>query len=254
VPPDAVCIQCGYRLIGLPQSRCPECGRGFDPDDRGTYHVPGDARSTLVATLRRGWKRFVAAWFAPPSVPYLIVLAVVASSWTWHSSSWNGLRESLSADSDRQLWRLAGWLILLELTLRATVGVLAMCVGGRRPATPDGPSPRRRAAHWCAAVMLALLFVLMSARPWGALRHLRSALPEFQKVAEDYLAMRDLHPGSRRIGSFEVTRLFGRGQGYVFFAFGRGSGDTWGLVYDPHGLFPRRLGYELGGPWKLGRW
>ncbi len=31
------CIGCGYQLIGLPEPRCPECGRAFDPADPGTF-------------------------------------------------------------------------------------------------------------------------------------------------------------------------------------------------------------------------
>ena len=33
------CIGCGYELIGLQESRCPECGRGFDPTDPATIAV-----------------------------------------------------------------------------------------------------------------------------------------------------------------------------------------------------------------------
>jgi len=28
------CLGCGYDLRGLPENRCPECGRGVDPQDR----------------------------------------------------------------------------------------------------------------------------------------------------------------------------------------------------------------------------
>jgi hypothetical protein len=31
------CLDCGYDLHGLSENRCPECGRGFDPDDPATY-------------------------------------------------------------------------------------------------------------------------------------------------------------------------------------------------------------------------
>ena len=35
------CRQCGYSLYGLTESRCPECGKGFDPADPKTYrHAP----------------------------------------------------------------------------------------------------------------------------------------------------------------------------------------------------------------------
>ncbi len=31
------CLGCGYNLRGLPENRCPECGRTFDPDDPQSY-------------------------------------------------------------------------------------------------------------------------------------------------------------------------------------------------------------------------
>lgn len=31
---SGLCLQCGYDLTGLPEPRCPECGRGFDGDLR----------------------------------------------------------------------------------------------------------------------------------------------------------------------------------------------------------------------------
>jgi hypothetical protein len=36
-----LCIACGYALRGLPQPRCPECGRWFDPCEPRTMNVPG---------------------------------------------------------------------------------------------------------------------------------------------------------------------------------------------------------------------
>ena len=45
---DARCITCGYALIGLPKSRCPECGGTFDPADDRTYLTPGRPRLHVV--------------------------------------------------------------------------------------------------------------------------------------------------------------------------------------------------------------
>ena len=35
--PHKRCLGCGYILDGLPENRCPECGREFDPDDHATF-------------------------------------------------------------------------------------------------------------------------------------------------------------------------------------------------------------------------
>lgn len=36
-PASIYCRQCGYQLVGLSESRCPECGRPFDPGNRRTF-------------------------------------------------------------------------------------------------------------------------------------------------------------------------------------------------------------------------
>jgi hypothetical protein len=39
-PPDnALCLGCGYALRALPENRCPECGRGFNPADPTSFDV-----------------------------------------------------------------------------------------------------------------------------------------------------------------------------------------------------------------------
>ncbi len=35
------CLGCGYIVDHLPEARCPECGRGFDPLDPATYWFAG---------------------------------------------------------------------------------------------------------------------------------------------------------------------------------------------------------------------
>ena len=36
-PPHKRCLGCSYILDHLPENRCPECGRAFDPDDPRTF-------------------------------------------------------------------------------------------------------------------------------------------------------------------------------------------------------------------------
>ncbi|TWT40528.1 hypothetical protein RAS1_42400 [Phycisphaerae bacterium RAS1] len=43
---DRYCIHCAYRLAGLPEPRCPECGTPFDVNDARTWsRAPGQLRS-----------------------------------------------------------------------------------------------------------------------------------------------------------------------------------------------------------------
>ncbi len=37
--PTMRCKHCRYRLDGLADNRCPECGEAFDPNDPATFHV-----------------------------------------------------------------------------------------------------------------------------------------------------------------------------------------------------------------------
>lgn len=40
IPLNARCQGCGYLLRDLPEPRCPECGRTFDPADRSSMNLP----------------------------------------------------------------------------------------------------------------------------------------------------------------------------------------------------------------------
>jgi hypothetical protein len=46
------CLDCGYDLRGLPENRCPECGRAFDPHDSTTFLCSQiDGRKYLALAL-----------------------------------------------------------------------------------------------------------------------------------------------------------------------------------------------------------
>jgi hypothetical protein len=62
IPENAHCIGCGYPLRELPQPRCPECGRGFDPGDPRTF-LPSRALSAVerLAGSPPGWIMIAAA-------------------------------------------------------------------------------------------------------------------------------------------------------------------------------------------------
>jgi hypothetical protein len=51
-PDHKRCLGCGYILDGLPEPRCPECGRGFDLANTETYWWrPAPGRVHLIAAV-----------------------------------------------------------------------------------------------------------------------------------------------------------------------------------------------------------
>jgi len=59
------CSQCGYRLEGLAQPRCPECARPFDPADDSTFDpnpVPRVAHPAHILTITAIVSTLVYAW------------------------------------------------------------------------------------------------------------------------------------------------------------------------------------------------
>lgn len=80
IPDDATCLGCGYALRDLPEYRCPECGREFDPAEAWSFHrgrhlkkweqqllkPPGWLLTTTAATAG-----MVTLWsFSPPAGVY----------------------------------------------------------------------------------------------------------------------------------------------------------------------------------------
>ncbi len=50
------CAGCAYPLSSLPENRCPECGKPFDPSDPTTFVFTDD----ILAARRRTWREVAA--------------------------------------------------------------------------------------------------------------------------------------------------------------------------------------------------
>lgn len=78
------CNGCGYNLAGLEQSRCPECGRGFDT---------GDPRTFRRRPLRRGWVR----WGVRAGVLLVLLAGGSAGGLAWLHKDWRIDRDAIPA-------------------------------------------------------------------------------------------------------------------------------------------------------------
>lgn len=70
------CRHCGYNLHGLPENRCAECGRTFDPNNRKSYSTHSGSPS------RRRWARRIVVSF----IAIILLAGAGAFSlwWPWH--------------------------------------------------------------------------------------------------------------------------------------------------------------------------
>ncbi len=84
-PQPKRCLTCGYILDHLPEPRCPECGRAFDPSNPDTFETGPrwrPMRAPLAVCLALV-SPCVIGPFGPGSPFFLIVLAVLAALILW---------------------------------------------------------------------------------------------------------------------------------------------------------------------------
>lgn len=176
IPPGAVCRGCGYDLTGLETSRCPECGREFDPARPATMRFP--------ATERAAWRRwggdlFLRELAKPTDRPTRAVPAFAAAVSLWGASMGRGAYV---------LWvGLFFWFCLV--TGHGVVWVMRQIAYSLGGLTPEQARVDRRfewrAIRWAAAtaVLIALGVPVRVgfwiSRPWlnGVVREARRSSP-----------------------------------------------------------------------------
>jgi len=77
---ESYCLSCAYPLINLPENRCPECGRHFDPSDQRTYHrqLPESWWKHLGRIL--GSIERVGAWMSVLAIITAAILSAMAET------------------------------------------------------------------------------------------------------------------------------------------------------------------------------
>ncbi len=80
------CLGCGYILDHLPEPRCPECGRGFDPQDARTYATHTEPGWVHLGFAIAGVFGLLSPLFGvvisrvfPPAQPFALIICAIAA-------------------------------------------------------------------------------------------------------------------------------------------------------------------------------
>jgi hypothetical protein len=118
-PEAMLCLGCGYDLRGLPENRCPECGRAFDPVDPTTFAAGmRDGRPYLALSVLSAVVVAVpfTPWFglpAPMLLPFQIGAMIVSIAILWKSM--RILREPRGCIRYRYALAFAAFVCILSL-------------------------------------------------------------------------------------------------------------------------------------------
>lgn len=228
------CLTCDHLLASLPDPRCPECGRPFDPADPSTVNLTGRPYPVLARLFAR-----------PIGLP-LLGLAFTAFAWPlWeHRTPYNVLGAPVLGYF---LWALVLVLLAGRLLIR-----FAVLQAYHRP-----ESERRIGRHrkWLIATLL-LVYVVIPTDPImrTAFRLSRPALDRFAQAA---LANPGAYPGTHRVGLFWVQQDGTPAPGALRLWAGQSYESHAGFAYCPNGppANPDSGNHTpLDGPWFAYTW
>jgi hypothetical protein len=155
VPDGALCLSCNYALRGLESRRCPECGRGFDPDAPLTMNQGRPLDRVALALLRP-----IGRW-APATMWLLAVTGVLGPAWLVPSNA-------LAC-----LWLVLWGGFLLACWWRSVLRRLVVARYRQPPECLRIDDPFRRRTRRVFAVVTLLivtrapfLLALLISRPW----------------------------------------------------------------------------------------
>ncbi|MEM1109554.1 MAG: hypothetical protein AAGH99_12785 [Planctomycetota bacterium] len=80
LPLNACCHDCDYPLHGLERHVCPECGRGFDPENARSYKLIIDAaEAEIQPTLDMKMLTWLGFGLSPVVLIFVLYLIVTAA-------------------------------------------------------------------------------------------------------------------------------------------------------------------------------
>ncbi|MBU0639347.1 MAG: hypothetical protein KKB50_10825 [Planctomycetes bacterium] len=243
VPDTAECLGCGYRLRGLPEPRCPECGEPFVPEAPETYRDP--ARRPSAEPLRPPKPP------EPPDRAYVVAWLIVAGAVCvlgspWEFGYWPDPFALLGCLSVPVMF-----VFVLDY-LRRWFALRAVRDWGD-PALLERFNPHRR--RWTVVSVCFWLVMSSPVCPWSACLRFYLNWPWFSHAAQEYLDGARGGTGPLRVGLYRVERVLGYDHGCVFFQMShRGDGARRGFAHRPGGWWSGRTKYPIAPGWYVEEW
>ena len=178
------CIDCGYTLDHLPENRCPECGRKFDPANPDSV-IPPWVQSTWVREAQ------------PPPAWNLVIVAALA------------LMVGITASEPQGSTPLAMcYLPVFALFLPFDYLVRIVAIVRLRSASGlAGPRTSRRRWRWAAFPMLIVFWVTTVQTGWARQAHFSLSQTAFDQVVRGLEAGTHTNTGRQWIGLYRVKRI-----------------------------------------------
>ena len=232
--PAGLCLGCDYPVVGLEASRCPECGRTFDPHDRATINVgPPLGPAGRFVLSPAGWP--------------VMALSLAPAAWI----AW--------VATDPQLYYMGGsgflsafaciLLLILHFAWRAARRLVLRRCGHPVSVRPVDDRTRWRNVWIVTAVTVKL--VLWEVPPRLAFLAHRPAferlVAEVRSNAPSCTTLPGRHVGIYTLGTWSPAEANGAA---IMFRF---EGNEGGFAYSPRG--PSELRYNSGDAGRLwGDW
>ena len=231
-PPAKRCLHCSYILDGLPENRCPECGRPFDPHDPRTYQL--------------GHRRpFLQRWANPPPLWNLLIVALLTGA--------------TLTDMSRQIDASPIMCCLAPLLVAVLAGDYALRVAAlityRSREMPHGNAiPSRRPRRWIVPAVCVLLVVSAEVTRWPLRARFHFSRPAFEQATRNIQNGTQSNLGAQRIGLYHVQAVEVWPDGRICFVTGDTIGDPAGFEYNPANPPGNRMFPQLAPRWYAAVW
>lgn len=210
VPSDAVCLQCKYHLYGLPEPRCPECGRAFDPPDNTTYRCAETPR----------W-----AYWAQPPHRLMSLLAIVLACL---------VIEDASKPYPFNLSTIGLGLVVSTFTgLDWLMRIWALSNHTARNEAPLHRLRIRPRRHWAVLPLCVTLMASTLVSHWPLQLRFRLSRPAFERASEILCDPKSTALPSKWVGLYWIDGADLMPSGEVVFSIGWRFLTEVGFVHIP---------------------